>query len=265
MNPINLITDPYDRQARLFPALVLLAPAIVAVAVLAGPKLTAPTWSLSAFAGFGGLFLLSQLARGRQKEPSLYSAWGGMPSVVIFRHSDRRLDRYTKARYHRALAAAVEGTRAPTEEEEKSDPAAADEIYRAWSTFLRNGTRDKKKHSLMIFTENVNYGYRRNLWGMKPIGIVICALILIPCLWLVIHAQEAGRALPEPPLWAGGVALVFLLLWIFRFTPDWVKSAADAYAERLADAVDEVTTGARQPSAAKKVAKKTASKKGKES
>jgi hypothetical protein len=37
---------------------------------------------------------------------------------------------------------------------------------------------------------------------------------------------------------AAVLALVFLVLWIFRFTPDWVRIPADAYAERLAEAVD---------------------------
>jgi hypothetical protein len=37
---------------------------------------------------------------------------------------------------------------------------------------------------------------------------------------------------------AFALALVFLHLWIFRFSSDWVRIAADAYAERLVEAVD---------------------------
>jgi hypothetical protein len=31
---------------------------------------------------------------------------------------------------------------------------------------------------------------------------------------------------------------VLLVLWVLRFTPDWVRIAGDAYAERLLETVD---------------------------
>ena len=48
---------------------------------------------------------------------------------------------------------------------------------------------------------------------------------------------------------AGALALVFLLLWIFRFTADGARIPADAYAERLAEAVD--TLGGKTTTSAK--------------
>src|SRR5258708_10800954 len=111
------------------------------------------------FAGCGGAFLLSQLARdaGRKSEKALFAKWGGIPSVAIFRHRDTRLDSITKARYHKKLATLVTGVKAPSIEDEQSNATATDEIYAAWSTYLRVSTRDATKYSL-LFKENVNYG-----------------------------------------------------------------------------------------------------------
>ena len=39
---------------------------------------------------------------------------------------------------------------------------------------------------------------------------------------------------------AAVVTLILLLLWLFRFTSDWVRVPADAYAERLAEAIDSL-------------------------
>ena len=89
------------------------------------------------------------------------------------RHTGRpgiRIDPITKARYHKRLADLVKGAKAPSANDEQEDPVAADGVYSAWSTYLRVNTRDTKKYSLLL-QENINYGYRRNVWGLRPIGI----------------------------------------------------------------------------------------------
>ena len=204
----------------------------------------------SAF-GFGGAFLLTQLARdaGKNREPSLYQLWGGMPSVSIFRHSHARFDTITKARYHQKLAALVNGAKAPTPAEEQADPAAADEVYKAWSHYLRSNTRDAKKYPL-LFKENISFGYRRNVWGLRPIGIavsVVCALAAGARLWFIYNGTgQVGEEIAG----ALTISLLFLMLWWFRFTDDWVRVPADAYAERLAESLE--TIGGKPPAKEKK-------------
>ncbi len=201
----------------------------------------------AAFAGMGGVFLLTQLARdaGKRREPSLFQLWGGMPSIVIFRHANKQLDAITKTRYHKKLEGLVAEAKAPTREEELANLGTADEVYSAWSQFLRTNTRDIKKYS-MLFNENVNYGYRRNVWGLRPIGIalsLLCVLALGGRLWLV--QRETGQINQDMAI-AFGVALLFLVLWLFRLTSDWVRVPAIAYAERLAESVETMdfkTTG----------------------
>lgn len=241
MNPLNLITDDYERKARLYPALLLVIPGVVTVSVIMSAKLSALGSLGATIAGCGGAFLLSQLARdaGKKCEKALYDKWGGLPSVAIFRHRDTRLDSITKARYHKKLATLVKGAKAPSAEEEQANPAAADQVYTAWSTYLKVNTRDAKKYSLLC-KENVNYGYRRNVWGLRPIGIVTNALCsAIAAAWFYQLYQATGKVGEEI---AGTFAfvLVFLLLWIFRFSSDWVRIPADAYAERLAETVDTI-------------------------
>ena len=43
------------------------------------------------------------------------------------------------------------------------------------------GSRDKAKYPL-VFEENVNLGFRRNLWAMKPAAVVITAGSAAACL-----------------------------------------------------------------------------------
>jgi len=239
MTPIDLVTDPYERKARLYPALLLIAPLVAAGVALLSAKLSGVQSLGAAIVGCGGAFLLTQLARdaGKNREKSLFAKWGGLPSVVIFRHRDPRLDPITKVRYHKKLTGLVKEAEAPTVEQEQTDPASADTIYSAWSNYLRVNTRDTKKFGL-LFQENVNYGYRRNVWGLRPIGIVVCMASVVACGVRLYLIRQATERLDEALIFAGLFATVLLLLWLFRFTSNWVRVPADAYAERLAECAE---------------------------
>lgn len=239
MTPINIITDGYERKARLYPALLLIAPVVGTAVAMLTAKFTGLQSLAAGVVGCGGAFLLTQLARdaGKRHETSLFAQWGGLPSVAIFRHRDTRLDAITKARYHKKLAGLVKEAKAPTPEQEQADPAAADAVYAAWSTYLRVNTRDTKKFAL-LFQENVAYGYRRNVWGLRVIGIIVSLLSVVACGARVYFLQSSTGKIDEAVAGAAAFAALMLILWLFRFTGAWVRVPADAYAERLAECAE---------------------------
>jgi hypothetical protein len=187
----------------------------------------------------GGAFFLTQLARdaGKRHEVSLFEKWGGLPSITIFRHRDVRLDAITKARYHKKLAGLVKEAKAPSPEQEKADPAAADAVYAAWSNYLRVNTRDTKKFGL-LFQENVAYGYRRNVWGLRAMGIKTSLASLVVCGVRLYCVYSKSGEIDAALVAAAAFAAIMLLLWIFLFSGDWVRIPADAYAARLAECVE---------------------------
>lgn len=252
MNPLNLLTDAYDRQARLYPALLLISPAVVTGVAIFSAKLTVLQSCGSAVVGFGGAFLLTQLARdaGKSREPLLYKIWGGMPSILILRHSHARYDSITKNRYHKQLSALVKGTKSPTSAEEEADQRAADQIYTAWSHFLRVNARENQKKYPHVFKENINYGYRRNVWGLRPYGIVVSAVCILVAGTLLWFNYKHTGIFTEEVFGALAVSLLFLCLWFFRFTSDWVRVPADAYAERLVETLENM--GGKSPVEKKK-------------
>jgi hypothetical protein len=122
----------------------------------------------------GLTLLLAQLARdaGKNKEPILFDRWNGKPSTRMMRHSDPTLNPLTRARYHQK-AAQLLGEPMPSAEEEATNPVAADRLYEAYGDLLRERTRDTRAFRL-LFEELTNSGFRRNLWGLKPVGLSIC-------------------------------------------------------------------------------------------
>lgn len=239
--------DQYTYRARVQPAFVVVLPiGLWAFAWVLDVSVTTGVLVGAGGTG-GGVALLAQMGRdrGRGKQADLWKSWGGPPTTQLlrFRGSANR----SRLRRWRAGVERVVGYPLPTEEEEVGDPQAADDEYEAAVHALRVATRDRRKFPL-VFAENVNYGFRRNLWGWKAVGLPAAIVGALGGwgLFLMSAGIPAGEAwvasVLRSPDEATTVRLVVSILstlltavWVFAISPDWVKVAAEAYAERLLD------------------------------
>lgn len=245
------VTDPYERPARLYPALLALLPLLVLIMLLYGPKATALTGAVTVAVSCGGLYLTTNLCRefGKRLEGKLYKKWDGKPTTQLLRHRDTNIEAVTKLRYHAFLAGKINVT-FPDKAQEASNPAAADDVYQSGVRWLLNHTRpeDSKKFDL-IFKENVAYGFRRNALGMKPLGLVVAVGSL---LWvLAIEGVIVGSnhrfidlaaisRMPEPATASLIVSSVMIVAWLLFFTKASAHTAAFTYAETLLRACDSI-------------------------
>jgi hypothetical protein len=230
---ISLLPDEYERRARLKPVLLLSLPPTLAV-MSWFPDFSRLQVLAGVLAYFGLTALLSQLGRdqGKRKEPGLFVKWNGKPTTQLMRHSSTYFDAETKQRYRRAMTALLPQISLPSVDAEISDPDSADAKYDSCATFLRERTRDKTLFPL-VFAENVNYGFRRNLWGMRSAGLVLSLVALIASVVAAIFFGTRDRGLPILPVFATLINACMLTLWLLRINSVWVRVAAFAYAERL--------------------------------
>jgi hypothetical protein len=238
---LSLVSEQYERAARLYPALLALLPLLIVqltTSVLAKPLATQLVTLLGAC---GITYLLANVSRmlGKAQENKLFQAWGGIPTTQMLRHENDLIDPHTKQRYHAFLARKIKAE-FPVPENEDASPKAADDIYRAGVKWLLGKTRDKKQFAL-LFKENVSYGFHRNGFGLRWIG---CLISLASIMWLVIANQaynaHAWLTLPTGQIVTMGLAVVMTLAWLTYFTEARVKQAAFAYAEMLLRACDEM-------------------------
>src|SRR5437660_3702182 len=231
--------DTYTLRARILPTLIVGLPA--GLAALAWFPKSDDWWGpiSSLVMGAGAVALLAQLGRdwGKRKQPRLYQAWGGEPTTRMLRHRGAS-NAVLVQRRHKKLQELMPDQKIPTPEEELANPERADEIYEAATAFLREKTRDKERFPL-VFEENCNYGFRRNLWGMKPLGIftAVVGTAAVGAL-IVMHYRHTKVVMSSITPTATALNGLLLLAWLFWVTPAWVKIAADAYAERLLAASD---------------------------
>lgn len=236
--------DTYTIKARLMPAFLVLLPIGLALAAWFPTELFTGWRSAMTIAGYCGvLVLLSEFGRdlGKKKEAQLFKLWSGKPTTRMLRHRHSPLDAVTLARYHGVIGKLI-GATLPNREAEKADQKSADALYESGVKLLLEKTRDSNRFPLLL-KENTSYGFRRNLWGMKPAAIGICCLSLIATLVPVCLALFDDKTLPPLPVALAIGIIVLLVWWVLRVNPDWIRIPGDGYAQRLLAACDSLSEG----------------------
>ncbi|NUF42652.1 hypothetical protein HUN11_02640 [Acinetobacter pittii] len=125
-------------------------------------------------------------------------------------------------------------------------PNDADDYYNSASSFMREYTRNVEKYSL-IFSENIAYGFSRNLLAFKKTAItvvVISFLISITFIFLNISIGLGSinelKKIPSSYYVLLAIHIIFLLIWIFMINEKWVKIRGIAYAKRLYAACEDI-------------------------
>jgi hypothetical protein len=252
--------DPYTLRARLSPAIIAAAPAFAAIALLLSWTQFSLSNTIASVGLVALLFALADIARRRGKkiQPEVYAELGGMPSITMLRHSDPTFDAASKARYVAFLAGKINET-APTEAQEQADPAAADGYYTRCGDWLRENTRNAKKFNI-LFNENVTYGFRRNLLGMKWSALALNLLVVIVSGSVLYHGSVPYQDIQHVE---GRVIVVFVVavlhaLYIgFGVNRAAVSEAAKSYARQLILSC-ETLLGKVKPTPAAKPLKKPA-------
>lgn len=246
--------DAYTIKARVFPAIIAAIPALAMLIVLVSWTGLALSSGIATIGLVVILYMFSDFARsqGRKIEPRLYELQGGKPSVTMMRRGDTSLDTDSKDRYRAFLASKLRRT-APTSDEEEKNQAAADAFYEQAGNWLRENTRDTKKFSI-LFNENIAYGYRRNLLGLKWIALGLNLIVVIICAGLLWYSAPINMADP----FTGRVIVVLVVAAVHALyvvavvNQRSVIAGARTYARQLILSTEAFLAAARKPPAAKK-------------
>jgi hypothetical protein len=218
--------DSYDLKARLSPGYLAVGPIAVAVVVLAGEHLELVQVIASVVVALGLPFIVASRVRdhGKDLEPELWRSWGGAPATRMLRATESdpdAVDRRLRARRRAGLDL-------PSAHVQRDDPEGADrQIQKVVAELIK-----QTKADAVVQSELAEYGMRRNLLGVRALGLAAgCLTIGIgigDLAWGVV--TDDGSALAAVVILA--IASVATLIWS-RVTPAWVRVAADRYAEAL--------------------------------
>ncbi|MCK1577755.1 hypothetical protein [Bradyrhizobium sp. 174] len=172
--------DSYAIKARYYPALLATIPSLAALAILISWGRFGLTTIIGSAAMPVLVFASADIARrlGKRTEEQIYAECGGKPSVMMLRYSDNTFDTTSKAQYRAFLGTKIQQP-VPVDNAEQRDVKAGDSFYERAGAWLRENTRNTKKFSI-LFAENITYGFRRNLFGLKwPALALNLALMLL--------------------------------------------------------------------------------------
>jgi hypothetical protein len=222
----------YVMKAQLGPAALAGVPAVIlgfgALSSIEGAG------SIAAFILATGLVVVCAVVRGfgRRLEPALWESWGGPPTTRLLRWSDASSTVAMERRH--TLLSVVLGEPLPSPDEEMLDPTGADARYAVAVSALRQRTRSGPAFRL-VAQQNAEYGLRRNCLGLRSVALAVAAAVLaVSALLFVLQDGSWHFVL------TAAVSILALFAWGFLVTPDWVRAAADLYAQRLMEAIESL-------------------------
>ena len=190
--------DRYTWRARVLPVYLVAVPAVLAISAMLPEGLNLPLAGASAIVFVPLSYFLSQIASdfGKRVESALWRSWGGPPTTRFLRHDNNEFNPSTRERVHERLRAL--GLDIPTTDEEDADRPRALELYASAVDELRRLTRDTDRFPL-VYKGNAEYGFRRNLLGLKKFAVTLTLAAIAGIGWAVSHEWQAAGVLASVP------------------------------------------------------------------
>ncbi len=191
-----------DREARMFPMILILAPALLFVVVVYPNSILGEFPKNGVLASlFAITYLLSGVARvaGKAVQQRLFIAWVVHQQRACFGTAIGARRRNRNSASTLRCNECAQGYPGPLSTDEAGDPPAADAIY-ASAVGVLKARRRGEAHSLVL-KENALYGFRRNMYGLKRTAIVVALFSAAAAVGLLI-AQLHGLS---PAVWLGRI------------------------------------------------------------
>lgn len=234
--------DRYTLNARLAPMLITLMPVGLAVLSLFPAKSSNLALVVGVVTYCGMLVLLSNMGRdlGRNMQIKLFKKWGGSPTSKMLDPNVSQMPKTQLSAIHASLKK-LTNVSLP----ENAGPQEKEDVFETWTTYLRTNTRGQDNGQFrLILSENISFGFRRNLYGLRWIGFALA----IVALGIVIGDHTIITRGGEPwhidmlALRPVAKAAILVTVWtalvfLFVVRESWVKTAAEAYAKQLLEGV----------------------------
>lgn len=235
--------DDFIFNARVMPAISAGLP-IVSIGVYDG--LVIDSWGdagINFLIAFVLITFLSYIARewGKSYEEKMFESLGGMPTTIILRFSDSKIDVIRKIKYHKWFNNHFKDISLPLSLEEEQNISISDEKYISAMAYLRvyaNSHRDKFPR---VYQELKKYNFWRNIYGCKVVS-VITYLIFIFREILKIKVFDLKEMIEAP--FPKYIVLLGLMIWLIMFcsmvTKKTVERNAFDYAITLLETIENL-------------------------
>ena len=230
--------DPYSMQAEAFPVFLTVAPIALLLAMVLPEGMSLKDLVIRGlpFVGVFGLsFVFSQIGAdsGKCLEKRLWEKWGGPPTTRFLRHGNQEYNEITRQHVHERLRRL--GIHVPTSNEQLDNPKHADQCYEECTAELRRLTRDKTRFPL-VYKRLIDYGFRRNIFGLRRFGLLIAAAAFLLCL---VHTVYTWNMVAPNVFMIAicSITAISIVAWLTLVNEKAVQLGASRYANSLLEVV----------------------------
>ncbi len=227
--------DKYTCSARIAPALITSLPIIVG-SMTVFVKLDYHWKAYGAFTAFilfAVALLGATIARnsGLKAQRKLKEKWGVLPATALLRWRDETINNIIKQSYHQEISRRWHDLHLPSKAEEEVDKTNADLKYEATIERLIQATRDKNQYP-GVFRELINFGFIRNLYGLKCLALFIA--LAVGLVFLANNYLFSGILLtPITALLIFGTIILETLILVFLVNANAVWLVGQRYGREL--------------------------------
>ena len=224
--------DAYALKARVVPALVAGLPTLAFLAVVVSWDNLGLPHVIAVGTALVLLFAFADVARRAGKYVQDKLGTGATPGQ--WRRDNFDLPGPAKNR-DRAFVAQKLKLPAPSEEEERTAPARARDFYLSAGDWLREHTRDSRTFRV-LFDENVTYGFRRNLLGLKFIALACDIAVASTCAAVLRLRPSFFAAIPgidEKMVLVLVVVILHSAYLLLAASEECVREASRTYGRQL--------------------------------
>ena len=235
---MNSLFDRYSWRARVIPVYITAMPAVLALVAWLPQSLALPTGAITTIVLVPLAYLASQVGAdfGKRLEKHLWLMWDGPPTTRFLRHANDEFNAVTREKLFAKLRSI--GLDIPSEDCQERNPRGADTLLEACTSETIRRTRNRERFPL-VHQGLTDYGFRRNLLGLKPFGLALSIVAELVCLWRVIVGWGSQEVIAIA-MGALVVSLLLLVIWVFLVKERWVAASADRYARYLLEATLEL-------------------------
>ena len=213
--------------------IILVTPLIISIYLMV-PKANNFSFTIIVMViGFGLCNLMMSLSRflGRKATSSCFPEL--MPAQQMLMPTDTTLDPITKKRYYEFFSSNLKNLSFYEE------PKTSANSCKTAINWLIAQTRDEEKFPL-IKEEAINFGFSKNLYGLKYLGIFTSSFLTILEVVAIVakYNHQIGCVEYSNLIASAIVSFTFTIVWIFLITKEWVIYSGNRYARTLLSACD---------------------------
>ena len=234
------VFDDFTMMAEVAPAIIMVLPILVLAlchGALSGEWTEA---SIEFVIAAALLYFLARVVRewGKSYQEKMYKRLKGMPTTIVMRFSDDRIDEMSKTKYHKRFNDKGEQYQLPMSLDEEEQDTLSDSKYINAVKDLRVYANSNRNDYPRVYQELKKYNYWRNLYGCKKIAVVMYVILIIKEFFSIEEFQLEEvflNPLPKYSIFWG--LIIWTMIYCIFVTKKIVERNAFDYAITLVETV----------------------------